>query len=173
MSRILLSTLVVCSIIACDGPVCAKPEALAQVANVACPACVVTVPAVATKAMTTAPPPEKEATTYADVSLADLKKAIADKKITLLDNNGSESFTAGHLPGAIDYAANKDALAKALPADKAALIVAYCGGPKCGAWKKAAEAATALGYTNVKHFAGGRSGWTEGGEKLVAEAKAK
>ena len=46
-----------------------------------------------------------------------------------------------------------------LPADKNALIVAYCGGPKCGAWKKAAKAAAALGYTNIKHFSGGISGW--------------
>lgn len=171
MQRVLLSILAACPIIACDGPICAKP---ATVANNVCVACA-PAPASIVVTQATNPPPEKgAAVTYADVSLADLKKAIDDKKITLLDNNGTESFTKGHLPGAIDYAASKDALAKALPSDKAALIVAYCGGPKCGAWKKAAEAATALGYTNVKHFAGGLSGWTESGEKLAAvEAKAK
>jgi rhodanese-related sulfurtransferase len=55
-----------------------------------------------------------------------------------------------------------------LPADKAALVVAYCGSPKCGAYKKAANAAVQLGYTNVKHFSGGISGWKSAGEPTEA-----
>ncbi len=106
-----------------------------------------------------------------DITLADLKKAIADKKVTLLDANGTESFIKGRLPGAIDFVANKADLAKVLPADKASLIVAYCGGPKCGAWKGAATAAAALGYTNVQHFSGGLAGWKEAGEQLTVAAK--
>lgn len=105
------------------------------------------------------------------IALADLKQAIADKKVTLLDANGSESFLKGHLPGAVDFEASKADLAKVLPADKGALIVAYCGGPKCGAWKGAAAAAAKLGYTNVQHFAGGLSGWKEAGEQLTVAAK--
>lgn len=105
------------------------------------------------------------------ISVADLKTAIADKKVTLLDANGSESFLKGRLPGAIDFTANKADLAKVLPADKASLIVAYCGGPKCGAWKGAAAAAAKLGYTNVQHFAGGLSGWKDAGEQLTVAAK--
>ncbi|MBN8524629.1 MAG: rhodanese-like domain-containing protein [Planctomycetes bacterium] len=105
------------------------------------------------------------------IALADLKQAIADKKVTLLDANGSESFAKGRLPGAIDFEASKADLAKVLPADKGALIVAYCGGPKCGAWKGAAAAAAKLGYTNVQHFAGGLSGWKEAGEQLTVAAK--
>lgn len=105
------------------------------------------------------------------VSVADLKQAIATKSVTLLDANGSESFAKGHLPSAIDFEANKADLAKVLPADKGALIVAYCGGPKCGAWKDAAAAAVKLGYTNVQHFAGGLAGWKEAGEQLTLAAK--
>jgi len=52
-----------------------------------------------------------------------------------------------------------------LPADKAALVVAYCGGPKCMAYQAGADAAMKLGYTNVKHFPGGISGWKKAGEK--------
>jgi rhodanese-related sulfurtransferase len=103
-----------------------------------------------------------------EISLADLKKAIAEKKVTLVDANGSESFKAGHLPGAIDFAAAGDKLAEALPKDKGALVVAYCGSEKCNAYKKAAEAAQKLGYTNVSHFKGGLAGWKEAGEKLEA-----
>jgi len=70
-----------------------------------------------------------------------------------------------------NYEAAKDSLAKHLPADKNALIVAYCDGPKCSAWKAAAKAAADLGYTNVKHFSGGISGWTEGKGAVEAAAK--
>lgn len=103
---------------------------------------------------------------FTDVAVADLKAGIAGKTVVLIDANGSESFAKGRLPGAIDFKANANDLAKVLPADKGALIVAYCGGPKCGAWKGAAEAIAKLGYTNVKHFSGGLKGWQEAGEKL-------
>ena len=52
-----------------------------------------------------------------------------------------------------------------LPKDKNALIVAYCGGPKCMAYKQAAKKAEALGYKNVKHLSAGIAGWKEAGEK--------
>ncbi|MGH8047942.1 MAG: rhodanese-like domain-containing protein [Chthoniobacterales bacterium] len=100
---------------------------------------------------------------FPDISLADLKKAIAAKDVTILDVNGPESYAEGHIPGAIDYLAVKD-LATKLPKDKAALVVAYCGSPQCGAYAQAAAAATKLGYTNVKHYVDGISGWKEAGE---------
>jgi rhodanese-related sulfurtransferase len=105
-----------------------------------------------------------------DISLADLKQAIADKSVTLLDCNGSKSYAKGHIPGAIDFEGTKADLAKRLPADKTALVVAYCGGPQCLAYKAGAEAATELGYVNVKHFAGGISGWKDAGEKCETTA---
>ncbi len=108
-----------------------------------------------------------------DIDHADLVKAIADKKVVLLDVNGSESFAKGHIPGAIDYAVAKDKLADKLPSDKGALIVAYCGGPQCAAYKQAAAAAVALGYTNVKHLKEGISGWTDSGAKVESSAGAK
>ena len=105
-----------------------------------------------------------------DISLVDLKQAIADKAVTLLDCNGSKSYADGHIPGAIDFDGAKADLAKRMPTDKAALVVAYCGGPKCLAYKAGAEAATKLGYTNVKHFSGGISGWKDAGEKCETAA---
>jgi len=101
---------------------------------------------------------------FPDISIADLKTAIADKKVTVIDVNGSESYAKAHVPTAIDFAAEKDLAAK-LPADKGALVVAYCGSPTCGAYAKAAKAAKALGYTNVKHLSAGISGWVAAGEK--------
>jgi len=101
---------------------------------------------------------------FPDISVADLKAAIADKKVTVIDVNGSDSYKAGHVPGAIDFAANADL--SGLPSDKSALVVAYCGGPGCNAYQAAAKKAAALGYTNVKHLTVGKSGWAKAGEKL-------
>ena len=102
---------------------------------------------------------------FPDISHDDLKKAIADKKVTLIDVNGSKSYGAGHIPGAIDFATNKAELAAKLPSDKSALVVAYCGNEQCGAYAAGAKAAQALGYTNVKHYAKGIQGWKAAGEK--------
>jgi rhodanese-related sulfurtransferase len=105
---------------------------------------------------------------FADISIADLKKAIDEKKVAVIDVNGSSSYKAGHVPGAIDFSANKADLAAKLPADKDTLIVAYCGGPSCSAYKAAANAAEKLGYKNIKHLSAGISGWKSAGEKLEA-----
>lgn len=98
-----------------------------------------------------------------DISQADLQAAIASKSVVLLDVNGSESYGDGHIPGAIDFEAQGKDIAKLLPADKNALIVAYCGNERCTAYKEGAKAALALGYTNVKHFAPGIAGWKKSG----------
>jgi rhodanese-related sulfurtransferase len=99
-----------------------------------------------------------------DIAHQDLVKAIEAKSVVLIDVNGSESYAKAHIPGAIDFQANKDKLVELLPEDKDSLIVAYCGGPKCGAWKKAAKVATEAGYTNVKHYSAGISGWQQSQE---------
>jgi rhodanese-related sulfurtransferase len=103
---------------------------------------------------------------YPDITINDLKAAMASKSVTLLDANGSDSYKEGHIPGAIDFSSTKGKLAKVLPKDKGALIVAYCGGPQCQAYESAAKAAEKLGYTNVKHLRAGISGWHDAREKM-------
>jgi rhodanese-related sulfurtransferase len=101
---------------------------------------------------------------YPDISVAELKKAIAEKSVTVIDVNGATSYKNGHVPTALNFAEVKDSLASKLPADKGALIVAYCGGPSCSAYTRAANAAKELGYTNIKHLSVGISGWMQAGE---------
>jgi len=96
---------------------------------------------------------------FADISTKDVLTAATAKSAVIIDVNGPDSFKAGHVPSALSFAAIKDNLAASLPADKNALIIAYCGGPQCGAYLKAAKAAQKLGYTNIKHMAAGISGW--------------
>lgn len=105
---------------------------------------------------------------FGDVSLDQLQKAIDSESVTVIDVNGSKSYANGHIPTAIDFASVKD-LKAVLPKDKNALIVAYCGGPRCGAYQKAAKAAQKLGYKNVKHLSAGISGWKGAG--LPVETK--
>ena len=109
------------------------------------------------------------ATVYAgdfqDITIKDLKAEIAAGKVTLLDANGTESWQDGHIPGAINFESAESKLASVLPKDKNALIVAYCGNPRCMAYQAAAKAAKKLGYTNIKHLSAGIAGWKEAGEK--------
>ncbi len=100
------------------------------------------------------------------IAHADLVKAIKAKKVVVLDVNGSESYKAGRIPGALNYEAVGSNLKAKLPANKNALIVAYCGNEHCGAYKKAAVAAMKLGYTNVKHYSPGLAGWKKSGAKM-------
>jgi rhodanese-related sulfurtransferase len=109
---------------------------------------------------------DQKSAQYPNISITDLKEAIAAKSVTLLDVNGTDSYKQGHISGALDFEATGDKLDKVLPTDKNALIVAYCGGPQCMAYKAAAEKAVALGYTNVKHLTAGISGWKDAGEKV-------
>ena len=102
-----------------------------------------------------------------DISTADLEAAIAAKTVTLLDANGSTSYATGHIPGAVDFTLAKADLAKALPTDKKALIVAYCGGPQCHAYQAAVTAAEQLGYTNIKHYSQGLRGWKKEGKPVA------
>jgi len=113
---------------------------------------------------------------FPNISHDGLKKAIANKKITLLDCNGSEQFANGHIPGAIDFEAEQGRLSQVLPSDKNALIVAYCGGEGCMAFTSGAKAAADLGYKKVKHYALGIKGWIAAGERvdsLAGAAKGK
>ena len=87
---------------------------------------------------------------YEDIAHAELKAAIASGHITLLDANGGNSYREAHIPGAIDFETHESKIATLLPKDKTALIVAY---------RDAYDAAIALGYTNVKHYSEGISGW--------------
>jgi rhodanese-related sulfurtransferase len=90
---------------------------------------------------------------FPDISHDELKAAIAEKKVVLIDVNGSDSYKAGHIPGAVDFETTKDLAAK-LPA----------ANEQCSAYQQGAKAAKALGYTNVKHYPKGIAGWKKAGE---------
>jgi len=106
-----------------------------------------------------------EKSEFRSISQADLQRAINAKSVTLFDVNGDESYKAGRIPTAINFYAVQNNLKAALPKNKNALVVAYCGNPHCGAYQQAAKAAKSLGYTNVAHFSPGIAGWRASGAK--------
>jgi rhodanese-related sulfurtransferase len=124
-------------------------------------------------AVLAAEPKAPEKYPYPDLSIKELKSAMEKKEVTIIDANGSDSYRDGHIPGAIDFEAKEKDLAKVLPKEKDALIVAYCGGPQCMAYQAAAKKAVAMGYTNVKHLSAGISGWKSAGEKVEKAADEK
>lgn len=94
------------------------------------------------------------------ISTSELIQVLADEpKPFVVDVNSKETFDDNHVPGALHYGSRSAAFAKLLPENKGALIISYCGGPKCNAWKKAATEACNLGYTNIRHFKEGIKGW--------------
>ena len=105
---------------------------------------------------------------FADISTQDVLAAANAKSAVIIDANSPDSYKAGHVPGALNWASIKDNLAASLPADKNTEIIAYCGNPKCGAYAQAAVAAKKLGYTNIKHMSAGIAGWNDA--KLPTEA---
>src|SRR5262245_54515101 len=89
---------------------------------------------------------------YAMISKSELKNVADTKKAFIIDVNSKESYDKVHVPGAVHFGSNEKDFASMLPKDKNHLVVAYCGGVKCSAWKKAAEVACNAGYANVQHF---------------------
>jgi rhodanese-related sulfurtransferase len=100
-------------------------------------------------------------TNYPLITKTELQTVVQAKNATIIDVNSADSFKTAHVPGAIHFESHEKDFATVLPTDHNAMIVAYCGGPQCTAWKKAAEQACKMGYTNIHHFKDGISGWTK------------
>jgi rhodanese-related sulfurtransferase len=65
-----------------------------------------------------------------EVSLEELRRALAAGRVTLVDVLSPESFAARHIPGAVNLpVADIAGRAPQLLRDRRAPIVVYCGGP--------------------------------------------
>ena len=102
---------------------------------------------------------------YPLISFFDLKTAMEDEIVTLIDANKAETYRTNHIPGALSLPALIAGTSKP-PQNKNGLLVVYCGGPQCSAWMKAADFASKQGYKNIRHFSGGLKEWRANNEKL-------
>jgi rhodanese-related sulfurtransferase len=95
------------------------------------------------------------------------------KRSILVEALPPEHFHKLHLPGAINIpVAQIRSEAPELIPNKDVEVVVYCAGPTCHASRQAADELTALGYANVRHYAGGKEDWTQAGLPVVTQAAA-
>lgn len=91
----------------------------------------------------------------------------------LIDALAPMVYAHSHLPGAINMPPNAvDTIrcAKRMP-DLDTAIVVYCSNPKCDDSVITGERLRDLGYTNVRHYAGGKDEWRELGLPLERAGK--
>ena len=82
----------------------------------------------------------------------------------LVETLPPEQFREGHLPGAINLPPDQvSTLAPKLLPDKQTEVITYCASRTCHASADAARELIKLGYTNVRHYAGGKADWTFAG----------
>ena len=82
----------------------------------------------------------------------------------LVETLPPEQFREGHLPGAINLPLDQvSTLAPKLLPDKQTEVITYCASRTCHASADAARELIKLGYTNVRHYAGGKADWTFAG----------
>jgi rhodanese-related sulfurtransferase len=98
------------------------------------------------------------------------------KGVMIIDSRpAARQYDPGHLPGAINIPDSQfDKLADKLPADKATLLLFYCGGLDCMLSHNSAFKAEKLGYTNIKVYPAGAPDWkAKGGQVSVSAAYLK
>ncbi len=97
------------------------------------------------------------------VSAAYIKKLMDEKQpYTLIDARPKRVTDKGMIPTAIAISDTEfDKNVDKLPADKAALVVYYCGGLECVLSDASAEKARKLGYTNVVTYPEGYPEWSK------------
>ena len=88
-------------------------------------------------------------------------------ELVLVDALAPMSYAVSHLPGAISMPPGSvDERAPRRIPDRETEVVVYCAGPTCDSSVVVAEELIALGYHNVRHYAGGKSDWVEAGLPL-------
>jgi rhodanese-related sulfurtransferase len=98
------------------------------------------------------------------------------KGVMVIDSRpAARQFDPGHIPGAINIPDTQfENMTSKLPADKATLLVFYCGGFECMLSHNSAFKAEKLGFGNIKVYAAGMPEWkAAGGAVSVSMAHIK
>jgi rhodanese-related sulfurtransferase len=94
-------------------------------------------------------------------------KLDGGEPVVIVDALPPMSFAHSHLPGAINLPPSRvDTEAGRRLPERGAEIVVYCANPECEDSVETAERLVALGYSNVRHFPGGKNEWRERGYPL-------
>ncbi len=79
------------------------------------------------------------------------------------------AFNMKHIPGSINMPATRMLVSNLGPLGLDDEIVVYCSGEECGASRLAYATLKALGYRNVRRYAGGIADWESAGYALEGE----
>ena len=105
----------------------------------------------------------------AEISADDLRRKLdAGEQFVLVDALAPMVYAHSHLPGAINLpptAVDESVAAKRI-GDRTTEIVVYCSSPECDDSHETAKRLLALGYANVRRYAGGKNEWKELGWPL-------
>jgi rhodanese-related sulfurtransferase len=94
------------------------------------------------------------------------------KGVVIIDSRpAARQYDPGHIPGAINIPDSQfDKMVDKLPADKATLLLFYCGGLECMLSHNSAFKAEKLGYTNIKVYPAGSPDWKAKGAQMSVSA---
>ena len=102
------------------------------------------------------------------ISLDRLRNLVSNHQSIILDARAAPFYQQGHIPGALnlsrdDFAADYRHLRPTLDTSKDKSVIVYCSGGDCHDSRMVASALLSLGFSQVRVFTGGWSGWTEAG----------
>ena len=94
------------------------------------------------------------------------------KGVMLIDSRpAARQYDPGHIPGAVNIPDSQfDKQIDKLPADKATLLIFYCGGLDCPLSHNSAFKAEKLGYSNIKVYPAGMPDWAAKGAMVSVSA---
>jgi rhodanese-related sulfurtransferase len=95
-----------------------------------------------------------------------LRKLDDGEPFVLVDALGPMVYAHSHLPGAFD----SYKVARRIP-DRNTEIVVYCASPNCEDSLATGVQLQELGYTNVRHYPGGKNEWRDAGLPLERAGK--
>jgi rhodanese-related sulfurtransferase len=113
-------------------------------------------------------------TTLPEISADELLRKIEDgDEFVLVDALAPIVYAHSHLPGAINIPPSDfdPFWIRARIPVKSTEIDVYCANPDCGDSVEIAQRLMGLGYTDVRHYAGGKDEWKERGLPLERAGK--
>jgi rhodanese-related sulfurtransferase len=105
------------------------------------------------------PAEKKEEIMITEITRGELQQKLEHpKKSVILETLGPEEYDWAHIPGALNLPPNEVRnLASDLVPRKELEVIVYGAGPASDVSEKVAEEMTAMGYTEIRYYAGGKS----------------